>query len=366
MGLIRSISKRQFPLELTDPQPLEKFKGMWRVAAQVAVIGLFFYATIAAIEYARPVLLPVVAAFMLGTMLAPLSNLASRIHIPTVLSAILLWIAVVALFYGLILLLSAPLVDWVGKGPQLGQIIREKLQVLDRPISAIQAVRNAIFPPGGKEEVSFSLASTLQPMVMFVTPAIGQLIIFFGTLFFFLIGREQLRAVLVVFFKHRDARLRMLRILNDVERNLTSYLSLVTLINFCVGLMAFTVTYAVGLPNPLVWGVLGFLFNFVPYLGALAMELVLLAVGLVTFSSLAEALIAPLFYLFFTTLEGHFITPAVMGKHLLLNPLTVFLALVFWTWLWGPIGALLAVPILIVTMVALSHIVPNEEAALPG
>jgi predicted PurR-regulated permease PerM len=366
MGLMRSISKRQFPLELTDPQPLEKFKGMWRVAAQVAVIGLFFYATIAVIEYARPVLLPVVSAFMLGMLLGPLSNLASHIRIPVLLSAIVLWLMVVALFYGLILLLSAPLVDWVGKGPQLGQIIREKLQVLDRPIAAIQAVHKAIFPPAGKEEVSFSLVSMLQPMVMVVTPAIGQLVIFFGTLFFFLIGREQLRAVLVVFFKHREARLRMLRILNDVERNLTSYLSLVTVINFFVGLAAFGISYAVGLPNPLVWGVLGFLFNFVPYLGALMMEVALLMVGLMTFPTLGQALVAPGLYLVFTSLEGHFITPAVMGKHLLLNPLTVFLALVFWTWLWGPIGALLAVPILIVAMVALSHIVPSEEAELPG
>jgi predicted PurR-regulated permease PerM len=85
-----------------------------------------------------------------------------------------------------------------------------------------------------------------------------------------------------------------------------------------------------------------------------------------TFPTLGQALVAPGLYLLFTSLEGHFITPAVMGKHLLLNPLTVFLALVFWTWLWGPIGALLAVPILIVAMVALSHIVPSEEAELPG
>ena len=154
----------------------------------------------------------------------------------------------------------------------------------------------------------------------------------------------------------------MLRILNDVEHNLTSYLSLVTVINFFVGIMAVGVAYAVGLPNPLVWGVLGFLFNFVPYLGALLMEVVLLAAGLVTFPTLGHALLAPLLYLAFTTLEGHFITPAVMGKHLLLNPLTVFLALVFWTWLWGPVGALLAVPILIVTMVAINHIFPKRRS----
>ena len=367
MDFIKSVGKRQFPLVLTDPQPLQKFGGMWRVSGQVAIIGLFFLALIAAIEYARPILLPIVSAFMLGMMLGPLSNLAAKARIPGFLSAIVLWLLVIAIFYGMVVLLSAPLVEWAGKGPQLGQIIREKLVLLDRPISAMQEIRNALFPKSGDQpEVAFSFVSILQPAVAFVTPAIGQLVIFFGTLFFFLIGRAQLRQVLVVFFKNREARLRMLRILNDVEHNLTSYLSLVTVINFFVGIMAVGVTYAVGLPNPLVWGVLGFLFNFVPYLGALLMEVVLLAAGLVTFPTLGHALVAPLLYLLFTTLEGHFITPAVMGKHLLLNPLTVFLALVFWTWLWGPIGALLAVPILIVTMIAINHIFPTEEATLPG
>lgn len=364
--LIRSVGTRRFPITITDPQPLQKFEGMWRVSAQIATIGIFFIAAIAAVEYARPILLPVMSAFVLGMMLGPLANLAERWHLPVFLTAILLWLLVVALFYGLIVLLSAPLVDWVGKGPQLGQIIKDKLSVLDRPISAFRELRNTFFPTADGKEESLSLVSVLQPAVAIITPAVGQMVIFFGTLFFFLLGRAQLRQVLVVFFAQREARLRMLRILNDVEQNLTSYLSLVTVINFFVGIIAFAVTYAVGLPNPLVWGVLGFLLNFVPYLGALLMEVVLLAVGLVTFPTLWHALAAPLLYLAFTTLEGHFITPAVMGKHLLLNPLTVFMALVFWTWLWGPIGALLAVPILIVTMVAISHLFPKEDVTLPG
>ena len=364
--LIRSVGKRRFPLIVRDPQPLEKFEGMWRIGAQAAVIGLFFFACIAALEFARPVLLPIVSAFMLGMMLSPLSNLAARLHIPPVVTAIFLWLLVVAIFYGLVMLLSAPLVEWAGKSVELGQIIKGKLSVLDRPIAMIQDLRTAIFPRAKDQpEAAFSFVSVLQPAVLFVTPAIGQMVIFLGTLFFFLLGRTELRQFLVVFFKKREARLRMLRILNDIEHNLTSYLTLVALINAVVGVMAFAVTYAVGLPNPLVWGVLAFLLNFVPYLGAVLMEVILLLVGLVAFPTLGHALIAPLVYLAFTTLEGHFVTPTIMGKHLLLNPLTVFLALVFWTWLWGPIGALLAVPLLIVSLIAINHLFPKEEAALP-
>ena len=366
METIRSVKARQFPLAITDPQPVAKVETIWKAAPQIAMIGIFLILLVAAVEYARPILLPVISAVMLGMMLGPLSNIAARIGIPAWLSGFILWLLVIAFFYGLIMLLSSALVDWVGKAPEIGKSIKDKLQVLDRPISALQELRGALFPKVDDEKVTFGFVSLLQPAMTVITPAIGQIIIFFGTLFFFLLGRVQLRHVLVVLFDDRDARLRTLRILNDVEHNLTSYLSVVTVINFMVGIAAGVIAYLVGLPNPIAWAVLGFLLNFVPYLGALLMQVILLAVGLVTFATLGHALLAPLLYLAFTTLEGHFITPAIMGKHLLLNPLTVFLALVFWTWLWGPVGALLAVPFLIVALVAITHIFPKEEPALPG
>ena len=112
----------------------------------------------------------------------------------------------------------------------------------------------------------------MTPAVSIVTPAIGQIFIFFGTLFFMLLGRTRLRHVLVAFFDDREARLRMLKIMNDTEHNLTGYLSLVMIINFCVGLAAGATAWAVGLPDPVAWAVLGFILNFVPYIGALLME----------------------------------------------------------------------------------------------
>jgi predicted PurR-regulated permease PerM len=120
-----------------------------------------------------------------------------------------------------------------------------------------------------------------------------------------------------------------------------------------------------GLPDPVAWVVLGFILNFIPYIGALMMEAALLMVGLVTFPTLAHALVAPLIFLALATLEGHFITPGIMGRHLTLNPLTVFLSLVFWTWLWGPVGAFLAVPLLIVAQVVFGHLFPEDDPELP-
>jgi len=363
---IRSVRASRFPLVISDPQPVAKVETIWSAAAQAATIGIFLILLIAAIDYGRPILLPTMSAFVLGMMLGPLENIAGKKGIPHVASAIVLWLLAVTFFYGVIILLSTPLVAWVGKAPEIGQSIKDKLHLLDAPLSALQNFRDAVFPNAVDKGVSFDLAAMIQPALTFVTPAIGQIFIFFGTLFFFLLGRIQLRHVIVAFFDDREARLRMLRILNDIEHNLTGYLSVIAIINFVVGVTAGVIALAVGLPSPLAWAVLAFILNFIPYIGAIIMEVVLLAVGLVTFPDLGHAMVAPLLYLAFTTLEGHFITPSIMGRRLLLNPLTVFLALIFWTWIWGPVGAFLAVPIVIVVLVALTHLFSGEESVLPG
>jgi predicted PurR-regulated permease PerM len=365
---IRRTRRRLYQLGLTDPKPLTEVSVLWRTSAQAATIGIFVIMFITALYFGRPLLLPAAAAMVIGLMLGPLSNRADRLGIPPVLSAIALWLLVIGVFYGVIAMLSSPIVDWIGKAPELTANIKAKLHVLDRPLAVLGNIRNTFLAesktPGGPA-LGFDIAQIIQPLVLVATPAIGQIVIFFGTLFFFLAGRNQLRHVLVAFFDARESRLRMLKIMNDIEHNLTGYLSVVAIINLVVGVTAGVVAYLVGLPNVIAWAVLGFVLNFVPYIGALLMQLVLLGVGLVTFPSLTHALIAPVLYLGFTTLEGHFVTPSIMGRRLTLNPLTVFLSLVFWTWLWGPVGAFLAVPILIMGLVAVSHLFPKEEPALP-
>jgi predicted PurR-regulated permease PerM len=363
--VIRAARQQRSPLTINDPQPVAEVSRVWHTAAQSAIIGIFIILFIAALELARPVLLPAASAFVVTMMLGPLSARADRYGVPSIVSAIVLWLLVVVVFYGVIVLLSAPVVDWIGKAPDIGRNIQEKLRVLDRPLAAMQEMRNALLPSDTKGGLGFDIVSIVQPAVTIVTPAIGQTFIFFGTLFFMLLGRTRLRRVLVAFFDDRDARLRTLKIMNDIEHNLTGYLSMVAIINFVVGIAAGAIAWLVGLPDPLAWAVLGFILNFIPYIGALIMEAALFFVGLVTFPTLTYALVAPLLYVVFATLEGHFITPSIVGRRLTLNPLTVFLSLVFWTWLWGPVGAFLAVPLLIVGLVAVGHLFPSDDPALP-
>jgi predicted PurR-regulated permease PerM len=198
-----------------------------------------------------------------------------------------------------------------------------------------------------------------------VAPCIGQMLIFFGSLFFMLLGRAQMRRRMVEMVGSRNAKLSVLKILNEAEHELTHYLSTVAIINLCVGIGAGLIALATGMPSPLAWAVLGFILNFIPYIGALMMEAAMFLVGLVVFPSVGQALIAPVLYLTMGTLEGHFITPSIMGRQLTLHPLTVFMSLVFWTWLWGPIGAFLSVPLLIVAVVVSGHVFPDDEPALP-
>ena len=355
----------RFGFTVRDPRPLSEVAQFWRTAAQASTIGMFVILVIVALSLARPILLPVASAFVVTMMLGPLSSRAERYRVPALLSALVFWLLVIAVCYGVVVLLGAPAVDWIGKAPDIGRSIQEKMHVLDRPLAALQELRDVLLPADKKGSLGVDIMAFVQTALAIVTPAIGQMLIFFGTLFFMLLGRSQLRRVLVVFFEHRESRLRTLKIMNDIEHNLTGYLSVVTVINAAVGVCGGFAAWMAGLPDPVAWAVLAFILNFIPYIGALIVEVSMFMVGVVTFPTLAQALFAPLVFLGLATLEGHFITPSIMGHRLTLNPLTVFLALVFWTWLWGPVGAFLAVPLLIVAMVVIDHLFPEDEPELP-
>jgi len=362
----RSARESRFVLSVKDPQPVAEVSRFWRTAAQSATIGMFVILAVVALSLARSLLLPVVSAFVVAMMLGTLSARADRYRIPSLVTAIILWLLVIGVFYGVIVLLASPVVEWIGKAPDIGRNIQEKLHVLDRPLAALQELRDALLPSEKKGSIGVDIMTFVQPALLVVTPAIGQTFIFFGTLFFMLLGRARLRRVLIAFFDEREARLRMLKIMNDIEHNLTGYLSIVAVINIAIGICGGFAAWVAGLPDPIAWAVLGFILNFIPYIGALIMEAALFMVGLVTFPTLTHALLAPLLFLALATLEGHFVTPAIMGHRLTLNPLTVFLSLVFWTWLWGPVGAFLAVPLLIMALVMVDHLFPEDEPDLPA
>jgi predicted PurR-regulated permease PerM len=170
---------------------------------------------------------------------------------------------------------------------------------------------------------------------------------------------------LVLTFASHDSRLRALRVLNAIEEHLGSYLMTVTLINMGVGAATGLICWATDMPNPAGLGALAATLNFLPILGPVAMFVILVLVGLVASPTIGMGLMAPAAFIGLTFLEGHFITPTIIGRRLELNALAVFISLAFWTWLWGPMGAFLSSPLLIVLLILREHLSVSNAPQLP-
>ena len=367
---LRPIRSERTPhgLRLTDAQPLTAIPTIWRLGALVSTLLMGALAAVAALYLGRSILLPVTAGLIVGITLSPAVKAGSRFKVPQPVSALIV-VAVAAVLIGLLgTFFAAPLADWIGRAPEIGVAVKEKLHTLDYPISVFRDLKNAIMPAaaGGQTvAVETNAAEIVGTALLAITPAVSQFVLFAGTLVFFLATNASLRKKLVVAFVTRSARLRMIRIWNDIEENLVEYVGLVTLINLALGAITALMLYAVGFPNPVTFGLLTVVLNYVPYIGPAIIAIVLFCVGLVATPSLGHAALAPALFVAIATAEGHFITPSIVGRRLTMSPFVVFLSLAFWTWLWGPIGAFLAVPLLIVSFVTLGHLLPRDEAQLP-
>ncbi len=287
-----------------------------------ALVALLVICVVAVLYAAKAFFLPVVMAFVVGTMLSPAAGFLERHHIPRSVSAVLIVTAVGAagaFIVGLIGLssLQMPKFDWV------------------------------------------------QPAIEFLSPTFSEFLLFFAILVLFIASWRDLRRALILTFADHATRLRTLRILNEIEGHLAGYLITVTMINLGVGAATGIISAVTGMPNPAGLGALAATLNYFPIIGPVAMFAILTVVGVIAFSTIGAGLIAPLAFVGIIFLEGHFITPTIIGRRLELNALAVFLALAFWTWLWGPMGGFLSSPLLIVALVLKDHLMPVDSPQLP-
>ena len=330
-----------------------------------ALVVLLLICVFAVLYVAKPFFLPVVTAFVVGTMLSPAAGFLERHRIPRAVSAVLVVSAVGVGASFIVGLISSPIMEWSTRLPELGSMLREKLHVFDRPLALWQQFQIML---GGSDMIaSFQMPKFewVKPAIEFLSPTFTEFLLFFVTLILFIACWRDLRRVLILTFADHAARLRTLRILNEIEDHLGEYLLTVTMINLGVGLATGIICAVAGMPDPAALGALAVVLNFFPIIGPIAMFVVLTAVGIVAFSTLHAGLIAPLAFAAFTFLEGHFITPAIIGRRIELNALAVFIALAFWTWLWGPMGGFLSSPLLIVGLVLKEHLLPDDGPQLP-
>lgn len=320
---------------------------------------------------AKTLLVPVVAALVAGSLIGPALDKAREHGVPPLLSALALVSILAVVGYFLVVLLAGPVASWITRAPEILQLVQSKFGWLERLLGAWreieQSIRNLGGAPGPEVKVSTPIESIAATVLAMVTPAVGQLLIFGGALLFFLTGRKGLKQRFTLSFGDREHRLAVLRVISEIENSLATYLATATAINAGMGVAAASITAAFGIANPVMWGLAAFALNYIPYVGATIMTVMLFFVGLITFPGFFQAVLLPLCYVAVATVESHFVTPSVMGQRLHLNAFLVFLSLAFWTWMWGLAGAFLSVPILIAGLALFRHVLSEDEpnAALP-
>lgn len=332
-----------------------------------ALVALLAISIVAVLYVAKAFFLPVVTAFVVGTMLSPAAGFLERRGIPRSVAAVLIVAAVGALVAFIVGLIASPVMEWSTRLPELGSLLKEKLHVFDRPLALWQQLQGML---GGSDTLSavplqMPKVEWVEPAIGFLSPTFTEFLLFLVTLILFIASWRDLRRALVMNFGDRVARLRTLRIINSIEEHLGSYLLMVTMINLGVGVATGIICAITGMPNPAGLGALAATLNFIPIIGPIVMFVILMVVGIIAYSTLAAGLIAPLAFAGFTFLEGHFVTPTIIGRRLELNALAVFIALAFWTWLWGPMGAFLSSPLLIVALILKEYLMPVEGPQLP-
>lgn len=336
----------------------------------VALTGLFVLALFYTMYFLRPVLLPAVLALLLSYLFRPMVRGLAKIGINTHLgSALLLSGVIAALIFG-ISYLATPAAGWLEKAPYGLHQLQQKLLPLKKPMAQVAQASGEIekiTSPGEPAEPNRVVEVRQNRMTDALYGRTTEFLlstVLLLILLYFLLAYDSvfLNKVIKMMPTLRDKR-RAVSILHEIESHVSKYLLTITLINIGLGAAVGTTVGLLGLQNPLMWGVLVAVLNFVPYLGAMTGILCMTIGAVLSFDSLGYAMVFPAAYLIIATIEGNFITPYVMGRSLTLNPVIILLSLTFWGWMWGIAGIILAVPILAAFKIFSAHIEEMEPIA---
>lgn len=339
----------------TEPQSVQVTKSSY------ATQGIFLILAIYALFFGRDFFMPVVLAFLFALTLTPMVRFASKRGIPAPLSATLLVLGSAGLIGFGGYLLSGPVTNLIQDAPQIGYTLTERIQRLRGPYDMLMelsgqidnvtdsvnekgVVKVAVQQPGILSQAAGNMLSIATNAAIVVV--LSMFLLASGTMFY---------EKIVQSFTRMSDKKRALRIVYDVEREVSRYLLTVAIINGALGLVIGLGLWVIGMPTPLLWGVMAALLNFLPYIGALATIMIVAVISIISFDSLGYALLAPAFVVFCNVMEGQIITPLIVGRRLELNAVAIFIAVAFWSWLWGFIGALIAVPLLVIVKVFCDH-----------
>lgn len=324
--------------------------------------ALTIMAALACAYVAREILLPIVLAFVLKLLLQPLMRALARVRVPRPIAAIMLIVGLWGVLVGLGSMLSGPAQSWAHRLPEGLPRLQERVKVISGPLDSIKSTlahaKGLLGAPAagaaetsGAPDIQGAILSGLQTFA-------SEFFTTFLVLFFLLnSGDTFLRRLVEVMPRFRDKR-QVIDIAYQVESDVSSYLVTITVMNVLVGVATGVAMWALGLQDPLLWGAVALLFNYVPILGPLVGFATFLAVGMLTLDPLWKAFMPMTIYGAIHVLEGETITPMLLARRFTLNPVIVIISLLFWDWMWGVPGAILAVPMLAITKILCDGVRP--------
>ena len=327
----------------------------------ISLVILAVMSLLAGIYVARALLFPIALAIVLNLLISPSVRALAKRKVPEWLGALILMTAILAVFAIGVNRLIPPAELWIQSAPQELRKIEHKFSSFRQPIAENSEAGKEVedMTKLEKDEESVSV-EVKQPSVaytlLFQTMNLVGAVFLTTTLLYFLLapGDRFLEKMVEAYPAWRDKRA-VVELLRGIERGVGRYLLTITLINVGLGTGVGIGMWALGVPNPVLWGVMATLLNYIPYLGAIIGSSIVCVVSLVSFDSVGHAIWPPLLYLSLSGLEGTFVTPTILGKSMSLNPVIILLSLAFWGWLWGVAGALLAVPILAIAKISCDH-----------
>ena len=333
--------------------------GLTAAATTGLLILALFYTLYAAASF----FMPVVIALLLNFLLSPAVRFLERLRIPAPLGAGIVLVGLLAAIGVGGYYLSAPATEWIERAPQsLREAerkfrgIKESVEKVQEATKEVQNITNGGDEGGDEAPVEVKQATVVDTLLSQTQAALAGTAVMVFLLYFLLASGDLfLRKLVHVLPMMRRKRIAV-TIAHRIERDLSTFLFTVAMINTVLGSVVAFGLYLLGMPNPILWGIMVALLNFVPYLGVLVGVAIVGLVAFVSFDSTLHALAAPALYFTINAIEGNLITPMIMGRRLTLNPVAIFISLTFWGWMWGVMGALLAVPILVAFKIVCDNI----------
>jgi len=331
------------------------------VRRQAWISGAFLVlAAMYTMYLARALLLPIFLAVLLSMLLDPLVRALHRILVPKALGAALVLLSIVTLLGVAVVQVSAPAGAWIERAPVLKAQLETKIRALRVPLEEVTENIADMASVGAEPTPTVVVEgpSLMQRIFAEAQNAVLNIVVVVVLVFFLLARGDASYERLLATMRDPERREVWRGALDDIKTNIAAYLLTVAMINTVLGVLTALAMMALGMPNPALWGLLAGVMNFIPYAGALVTLGVIGMVSLLTFDQWGAIALPPLAFLLLTGLEGQIVSPMVVGKRLTLEPVAVFLSILFWGWLWGLAGMLLAVPILASIKIAVNAIQP--------